>query len=307
MSASDGSPPVKTGTPKDVEAARLERLVTVSLMARGVEGVFDAWLRQGKLGKTSPAGSARTAIIGATLGLHDDDLVFGTARDLPAALVRGMGLTTVFQQALGVAGDPALGRALPGAVRDLASNVTLSDSSPAAHLVHATGFGQASQLDDGDRVALAFMGAAAQANGEVHAAFNFAAVSKARVIFLARGPLAGEVPLVDAAPAWGLHAVAVDGNDGMAVWTAVEAARTRAIAGMGPTVIDARLGPAAAVGVGGNSDETKDARRLQMIGDWTARRATVIAALEAAIEKAAADALSAAAMPIETLAQHLFE
>ncbi len=279
---------------------RLTVLVTQQLRAQRVEEQLETWLRRGLLGRTSPAGGARVAIVAAACAMGADDLVFGTARDLPAAFPRGMSVETALRQALGRDGDPALGRGLPGAVRHRRSGVTLSDSSPAAHLVHAAGFGHAAQLKNTDRVALGLFGSGAQGNGEVHAAFNFAALMKSRVIFVARGPLAGELPLVEAAPAWGIHAVAVDGADGLAVWEAVEQARVRAVAGDGPTVVDARWRHA-------DEQGSRDVRRLTELGGWSEQRDGIIAGLDAELAAAVGAARDAPRVPEHTLTEHLLD
>lgn len=296
--------------PRPAEAAEgsataeaLLRLVTAQLRAAGVERVLDEWLRQGVIGRTSPASAACPAIVGAACAMEADDLVFGTARDLPAAFARGLSVETALRQALGADGDPALGRALPGAVRDLGTGVTLSDSGPASHLVHAAGFGHAAQLGDADRVALGLFGSGAQGNGEVHAAFNFAAVMRSRVVFVARGALGGELEWVEAAPAWGIAAVAVDGADGFAVRQAVAEARARATAGEGPTVIDARLRST-------NEDAPgmlRDVQRLEAMGGlWSARRGEIVEGLARELDAAVASARGAAPVSEATLHRHLF-
>jgi len=282
------------------EIARLTRLVTETLRAGGVERQLQTWLAQGLLSRAWPCGDARIAMIGASFAMQDEDLVFGTARDLPAALARGVTVETALRQALGADGDPALGRGLPGAVRDERTNVNLTDSSPASHLVHAAGFGHAAQLDGGDRVALGLFGSGAQGNGEVHAAFNFAALTHARVVFVARGPLGLELPMVEAAPAWGIKARAVNGRDGQAVWDAVVEARAAAVAGEGPTIIDARLESAEPV------DGTPDVVRLQEIGGWSPQRAEVVARLKQELARAAEAARAAAGVPEDTLTRHLY-
>jgi TPP-dependent pyruvate/acetoin dehydrogenase alpha subunit len=135
---------------------------------------------------------------------------------------------------------------------------------------------------------LALFGSAAQANGDLHAALNFAAVNAANTVFMARGPLAGELSLVEVAPAWGIPATKVDGDDALAVYEALLVARERATSGQGPTLIDARLDAPA---------RPLDAQALQAQGAF-ATEVEVGLKLEVAAEVAEALALARQAPPI---------
>ncbi len=248
---------------RKAQLSRLLRLVTTGLEAAALEALLMRLMRDGRLATVSPAGDARVAMIAAAAALAPGDLLLGTARDLPAALARGLTFEAALQQAFGTAADTALGRGLPGAIHDGVLGVGLTDGNIASHLTHAAGFGHAARLRGEPRVALALFGGAAQAHGELHAALNFAALYRAQAIFVARGPLAGELPLTEAAPAWGIRAVRVPGDDGLAIWDAVAEARARAVAGEGPTVVDARLdGPLT----------PRDAQALQALSGWPPER-----------------------------------
>lgn len=267
------------------------RIVGLLREARALEELLERLADAGHIGTTRPAGDARAAMIGAALALEPGDFVFGTARDLPAALARGASLELVLRQAYAVSGDPALGRGLPGALQDASLGVRLTDGGPANHLVHASGFGHASAIRRAPRVALALFGSAAQAQGDVHAALGFAAVYKAQTIFVARGPIEDELWLDAIGDAWGIRAVRVTGDDAGAVYAAVSDARRRAISGEGPTVIDARLdGPARPVDEARFRDQgVQDAAAVAAVAaDIRARLGAARQAAEAAAPIAAA-------------------
>lgn len=257
--------------PDPADGPLLDQLVRLQVIADELDQALLVLQNNGEIGHVVPAGAARVAQIGAALALAPQDMVFGTQRDLPAALARGVSLQQIFLQAFGRHGDPGLGRGLPGAICDGPSGVSLSDGSVAAHLVHAAGFGHAAQHQNEDRVALAFFGGAAQQHSELHAALNFAAVYQARTIFVARGPLANEVPFREAGEAWGIQVLQAPADDGMAVYAAVREARKRAISGVGPVVIDARWPQ------GGGPAQPRDARSLQALDRVAPDRATIIA------------------------------
>jgi len=220
------------------------RIVETHFAARALEGVLEGLWRAGRVRLFQPARRAAVASVAATLALEPEDQVFGTARDWPAALARGVTFEALALQVFGKAGDPGLGRTLPGAVHDAGRRLALSDSGPAAHLLHAAGFGLGAALRGDDVVALAFFGSAALAQSDAHAAFNLAPVRRARAVFVARGPRATDLDLEAGADAWGMPVITVDGDHGAAVHRAVRRARQRALAGDGPTLVDARHGEA---------------------------------------------------------------
>jgi TPP-dependent pyruvate/acetoin dehydrogenase alpha subunit len=239
----------------------LEVLVSMDLQVACLERLLSRLCSSGIIGDYREAGEARTAMIATALALRSSDMLFGTARDVPAALAHGVPVSDILAQALGKSGDPGRGRGMPGAITHQRYGVSLTDGNIASHTVHASGFGQAAQIRGDERVACALIGSGALANGEVHAGFNFAALSAARTLFIVRGEVGDGVSLEGAGDSWGLPVVVVRGDDGQAVFGAVREARSRAISGEGPTLVDARL-PA--------QIEPLDWRAHQARGGWSA-------------------------------------
>jgi TPP-dependent pyruvate/acetoin dehydrogenase alpha subunit len=98
------------------------------------------------------------------------------------------------------------------------------------------------------RAALTWFGDGSTSSGDFHEAMNWAGVQKLPVIFvLENNQYAYSTPLdqqfavdpVERAAAYGFPGVTVDGNDPEAVFEAVRLARERAVAGEGPTLIEA--------------------------------------------------------------------
>ena len=230
-------------------AALPARIVELAFLARAIEQEFERLTQAGTLRLFAPARRAIWAQVAASLALAPGDALFGTRRDWPSALGRGVTPDTLARQLLARDGDPGHARSLPGALQDAAHGVALSDGPPASHLLHATGFGLAARLDrgPGGRVALALCGAGAFGAGDLHAAFSLAPLRAAHTIFLLRGPHGGEAGFAESERAWGLRRVEVDGEHGAAVFAAVAEARARALDGGGPTLIDARHGEAEVV------------------------------------------------------------
>jgi len=119
-----------------------------------------------------------------------------------------------------------------------------------AHLPMAVGAAWSARLRGTDQVAVAFFGDGATNIGAFHEALNLAAVWALPVLFVCENNLymeytpiatvtAVEHPAADRAPAYGVPAELIDGNDVVAVHDAVATAAARARAGQGPTLLEA--------------------------------------------------------------------
>jgi hypothetical protein len=187
--------------------------------------------------------------------LETGDQVFGTRRDWPAALARGLDLADVFVRARAASsGEPgvradfrsqptlAAGPARPdgaegtGAARPdgAAGGFHLTDAMTAGHVAEAVGFGLAAQLARSSAMAVCFLGSGTLMQPETTAALMQAVASRARVAFVLRGPRAAFERLVV------LHRVAVPADSAWRAYWALAEART-ARPGL-PVLIDARHG-----------------------------------------------------------------
>jgi TPP-dependent pyruvate/acetoin dehydrogenase alpha subunit len=165
------------------------------------------------------------------------------------------------------------------------------------------------------RVALTWFGEGSSSRGDFHEAMNWAAVQRLPVIFvLENNQYAYSTPTerqyavdpVERARVYGFPGVSVDGNDVEAVFEATRAARERALAGAGPTLIEAvtmrmhghaahddmRYVPAELLAAWAAKDPIERAeRRLRALPDPVdvdALRADVTAQVDAATEEALA-------------------
>jgi len=112
----------------------------------------------------------------------------------------------------------------------------------------AAGLGMAFKMRGEKRAALTWFGDGSTSRGDFHEAMNWAGVQRLPVIFvLENNQYAYSTPLdqqfavdpVERAAAYGFPGVKVDGNDVEAMFEATRQARERAIAGEGPTMIEA--------------------------------------------------------------------
>ena len=205
--------------------------------------------RQGQIGTMAPIDGHEAAIVGAVHTLDPScDWVLPQYRE-PVALYR-YGPEILEHVMLYNIGHPSGGH-IPAPIRVLPHQISLATQIP-----HAVGLAWGLTLQDDPGVVLVFFGDGSSSEGDFYEAGNLAGVLGAPVIFLCvnnQWAISTPIHLQTAAEsfaakaaAFGFPGVQVDGNDVDAVFDAVHTARERALAGQGPTLIEAtvyRLGP----------------------------------------------------------------
>jgi TPP-dependent pyruvate/acetoin dehydrogenase alpha subunit len=221
------------------------------LLMRTVEERGNALYKQGKVPGSFYDGRGQEAVsVGATWALSAADPVCSPLiRDLGAHLVKGTDLTQLFQHYMGR--DNAISGGREGNVHfgDARVGVVGMVSMLPDMMVVATGLAMAYRMRGQARCALTFFGDGATSRGDWHEAMNWAGLDRLPVVFvMENNQLAYSTPgsrqfarnPVERAAAYGVHAATVDGNDVEAVFAAVHDARVRALAGEGPTLIEAQ-------------------------------------------------------------------
>jgi 2-oxoisovalerate dehydrogenase E1 component alpha subunit len=132
--------------------------------------------------------------------------------------------------------------------RDL--NIVTTSSVIATQIPHAVGAAYAAKLRKTGQVAITYFGEGATSQGDFHEGLNFASVHKLPVIFVCENngyaisvPQAQQMAVAnvaDRAVAYNMPGVTVDGNDVEAVYLATQEALRRALAGDGPTLLEAK-------------------------------------------------------------------
>ncbi|MBS1881950.1 MAG: thiamine pyrophosphate-dependent dehydrogenase E1 component subunit alpha [Actinobacteria bacterium] len=234
-----------------LDAADRRGLLRAMVLMRAVEERGLSLYKQGKIPGSFYDGRGQEAIsVGATWALGAADAVCSPLiRDLGAHLVRGTDLTDIFRHYMGR--ENAISRGREGNVHfgDRHLGVVGMVSMLPDMMVVAGGLAMAFKMRGEARCALSFFGDGATSRGDWHEAMNWAALYGLPVIFVLENnqfaystPTARQFarePLARAA-AYGVAAVGLDGNDVEAVFEATREARARALAGGGPTLIEAR-------------------------------------------------------------------
>jgi pyruvate dehydrogenase E1 component alpha subunit len=225
-------------------------LLRAMVLMRTVEERGLTLYKQGKIPGSFYDGRGQEAIsVGATFALAGDDPVCSPLiRDLGAHLVKGTDVAEIFRHYMGR--ENALSRGREGNVHfgDRRLGVVGMVSMLPDMMVVANGLALAFSLRGEQRCALSFFGDGATSRGDWHEAMNWAAVDRLPVIYILESnhyaystPAARQyiVPPIDRAAGYGIASESVDGNDVEAVFAATHRARERALAGQGPTLIEA--------------------------------------------------------------------
>jgi TPP-dependent pyruvate/acetoin dehydrogenase alpha subunit len=224
-------------------------LLRFMLLMRALEERAGSLYRQGKVPGSFYDGFGQEAVsAGAAFAMAAEDRLCVLHRDLAAHLVRGVAPDRILGQYMGRASGVTGGR--DGNVHfgdRTVGCVGMVSMLPDMMLV-ATGMAMAFKLRGERRCALTWMGDGASSRGDWHEAMNWAGVQRLPVVFVLENnqyaystPLEKQfaVQVVRRAESYGFPGVEVDGNDVEAVFEATRAARERALAGEGPTLIEA--------------------------------------------------------------------
>src|SRR5215218_8895904 len=224
-------------------------LLRAMLMMRGIEERAMMLYRQGKVPGSFYDGYGQEAVsAGPTWAMHGHDRLCILHRDLAAHVIRGVAPARIFGQYMGRAGGVTGGR--DGNVHfgdRKVGCVGMVSMLPDMMLV-ATGLAMAFKMRGERRAALTWFGDGSTSRGDFHEAMNWAGLQRLPVIFiLENNQYAYSTPTesqfavdpVERAAAYGFPGASVDGNDVEATFEATRQARERAIAGDGPTMIEA--------------------------------------------------------------------
>jgi len=212
--------------------------------------------RQGRIGFYVPLQGQEATQVGAAMALRPEDWIFPAYREMAVALARGVPLKSLLDQFLGNSGDLLKGRQMPNHYGFRAQNFVVASSPIGTQITQAVGAAMAARYRRSPVVTLTYFGDGATSSNDFHAGLNFAGVFRTPTIFLCqnnewaislpRERQTRSATLAAKAEAYGFPGEVVDGNDLRAVHAAVRRARARALAGDGPTLLEAqvyRFGP----------------------------------------------------------------
>lgn len=290
--------------------------------------------RQGRVGFYVPTTGEEASQIGSACALDPTDWIVAAYREVGAALLRGMPLERMFNQALGNDRDLLKGRQMPSHFGDRAANFVPASSPVGTQIPIAVGVAWAAKIRKEPMVAMVYFGDGSTSQGDFHTGLNFAGVYGVPVIFFCKNnhwaiscPFSKQTAaacIAVRAAGYGIEGWRVDGNDVLAVYSVTRQAVEKARNGGGPTLIESvtyRMGPHS------TSDDPRRYRDDSEVEPWKAKDPIVrfrkyleskgvwseadeerlTKEIEDEIEAAVSVAESASVPPLETLFDDVYE
>ena len=189
--------------------------------------------------------------VGANAAIDLDDWFVCTYRGHHHSLARGIGLESFFAEVMGKAGGVCHGMGGTSYVVDASLGMLSQPAIIGAGIPLGTGAALSAKIRGEERICITFFGDGACNIGAFHEALNMAQLWKVPGVYVIENNQYGEYTpyrmasalsgdLAHRAEAYGMANQVVDGQDALAVYAAVREARSRALAGDGPTLIEAK-------------------------------------------------------------------
>jgi 2-oxoisovalerate dehydrogenase E1 component alpha subunit len=308
-------------------ASNRERIVSLyrfMVLARTFDMKAVSLQRTGRLGTYAVSLGQEAVPVGTASAMRTEDVLLPSYRDNGALLWRGVKM----EEILLFWGGDERGNRWSGPPHDFPYSIPV-----ASHVPHAAGVACAFKYRKEPRVAICLFGDGATSKGDVWEAMNFAGVQKLPVVFVVNNnqwaisvPLASQTAsqtIAQKAIAAGFAGEQVDGNDVIAVHSAVTEAIENARKGGGPRLIDAvtyRLGDHTTADDASryrSPDEVKQRWKEEPIArirhylvalmEWSkAEEETLLKHCERQVDEAVERYLASTPRPAQTMFDHLY-
>jgi 2-oxoisovalerate dehydrogenase E1 component alpha subunit len=233
--------------------ARLLEIYRLMALARALDE--RAWIlnRSGRVHFVISAQGHEGAEAGICAALTPGrDWLLPYYRSMAAVLAFGMTPREVMLLQFGKADDPGSGgRQMPAHYGAAAYRIFSGSSPVGTQALHAAGIALAARLRGEAQVATVMMGEGAANQGDVHEALNFAGIHRLPMVLVVENngyaisvPAEKQVAVRDVAiraAGYNMPGVVVDGTDVLGCYLAMRDAVARALAGDGPTLIEAKV------------------------------------------------------------------
>ncbi|XP_031281865.1 2-oxoisovalerate dehydrogenase subunit alpha 2, mitochondrial-like [Pistacia vera] len=230
---------------EEVALKMYSNMVTLQTM----DTIFYEAQRQGRISFYLTTIGEEAINVASAAALSFDDFVFPQYREPGVLLWLGFSLQEFANQCFGNKADYGKGRQMPIHYGSNKHNYFTVASTIATQIPHAVGAAYSLKMDRKDACVVTYFGDGGTSEGDFHAALNFAAVLEAPVIFICRNngwaistPISDQFRsdgVVVRGRAYGVRSIRVDGNDALAMYSAVRAAREVAIQEHRPILIEA--------------------------------------------------------------------
>jgi 2-oxoisovalerate dehydrogenase E1 component alpha subunit len=227
----------------------LRRMLRDMMLVRTFDDRMYRAQRQGKTSFYMKCTGEEAIAVAAAHAMDREDVFFPTYRQQGLLVARDYPLVKMMCQVYSNRGDPLKGRQLPIMYSDRGHGFFSISGNLATQFPQAVGWAMASAIKGDSRIAAAWIGDGATAEGDFHNAVTFAGVYRAPVILnivnnqwaisTFSGIAGGNLTTFAArAVGYGIAGLRVDGNDALAVYAATRWAADRARSNLGPTLIE---------------------------------------------------------------------
>ncbi|PJK17998.1 pyruvate dehydrogenase (acetyl-transferring) E1 component subunit alpha [Chryseomicrobium excrementi] len=226
--------------------------------------------RQGRLGFYAPTAGQEASQLASQFALEKEDFILPGYRDVPQIVWHGLPLYQAFLFSRG----HFMGNQIPEGVNVFPPQIIIG-----AQYIQAAGVAMGFQKKGQKAVAVTYTGDGGSSQGDFYEGLNFAGAYKVPAIFFVQNnQFAISTPrslqtaaktIAQKGIAAGLPSILVDGMDALAVYAVTKEARERAVAGEGPTFIEAlcyRYGPHTMAG-----DDPTRYRTSETDSEWEKR------------------------------------
>lgn len=233
----------------ELSPQQLHEMLRTMYRIRAFEEKVDELFMRGEVhGTTHLSIGEEATAVGALAALRDDDFITSTHRGHGHCIAKGADLSLMMAELLGKETGYCRGRGGSMHIADVKTGNLGANGVVGGGIPIATGVGLSIVLQELKQVCLCFFGDGAANEGTFHESINMAAIWDLPVIFVCENNQYGmsmstsrsmrNETVAQRASAYGIPGERVDGNDVLAVYTAVHKAVERARAGQGPSLIE---------------------------------------------------------------------
>ena len=237
--------------PAELDDEHLLRLYRDMVRVRALEEeVIDAFSKGLIPGSTHPCIGQEAIKAGAIDAIEPHDLVLATYRGHGEALLKGVDPAGIMAELMARATGICKGKGGSMHLSEPEVGLVSTNAIVAGHIPHAGGVALSCRFRNTGQVVLCFFGDGASCEGEFFETLNMAMLWKVPLVFICENNgVAISVPtsksqatpdIADRARGFGMPASVVDGNDVLAVRSAVAEGVERARAGEGPSFVECK-------------------------------------------------------------------
>ncbi|KAG8898073.1 hypothetical protein FRB99_007679 [Tulasnella sp. 403] len=255
------------------------RIYEIMMMLPALDNVLYNSQRQGKISFYMTSYGEEASVVGSAAALEPTDEVLGQYREMGVLVWRGFTLDRLMGQCFSNELDAATkGRQMPVHFGSTDLHFHTISSTLATQIPQAAGVAYALKRDPdrrGKSCAVCYFGEGAASEGDFHAGLAMASVLGGPLIYFCRNNgFAISTPATEQysgdgiaarGPGYGMDTIRVDGNDALAVYSAMKEARRRAVEGNKAVLVEAM---SYRVGHHSTSDDSFAYRAKQEVEDW---------------------------------------